>query len=162
MVYYYWGCLQWEGTPLLRHGKEVCPPFLRFSIQFDPILLLHAIWLTPAFCRKNRFVSITFSSRDILDLNLINCFFFFFFQPFYLLNSFKAFWINALFVFQSNWPPFSLILDHFDLSFLQKFFITCRTRLPKICWSLPPGVVYLSTYDCNVWSVSSLASIQVC
>ncbi len=47
--------------------------------------------------------------------------------------------------FQSNWPPFSLISDLFDHSFLQNLrsewarsFIACRTRLRNIGWNAPP------------------------
>ncbi len=61
-----------------------------------------------------------------------------------LFNTFEAFCIKFLLDFQSNWPPFSLILDLFDPSFSQNirsnwihFFSSCWTRLPKIWWSTP-------------------------
>ncbi len=41
------------------------PRFGDFRSDWVPILYLSTIRLTPSFCRKNRFVSITFSSRDI-------------------------------------------------------------------------------------------------
>ncbi len=40
------------------------PHFGGDQSDWVPILYLHTIWLIPSFCRKNRFVSITFSSRD--------------------------------------------------------------------------------------------------
>ncbi len=52
------------GTPILRHGGKVpqwWPSFLWLSIQFGPYCIIR---FTPSFCRKNQFVSITFSSRD--------------------------------------------------------------------------------------------------
>ncbi len=58
-----------------------------------------------------------------------------------LVNRFDAFCIN----FQSNWPPFSLLLDLFDLSFSQnlrsdwvQFLFACWVWLPNIWWSTPP------------------------
>ncbi len=57
------GPFMWEGgTPILRHGRKVprwWPQFLWLSIQFGPYCIVQ-----PDFCRKNQFVSITFSSRD--------------------------------------------------------------------------------------------------
>ncbi len=38
--------------------------FWDFQSEWVPIIYLHIIWLTPSFCRKNQFVSITFSSKD--------------------------------------------------------------------------------------------------
>ncbi len=40
------------------------PRFGDFRSDWVPILYFITIRLTPSFCRKNRFVSITFSSRD--------------------------------------------------------------------------------------------------
>ncbi len=61
-----------KGTPILGHGREVPQWWTPFwggggkGVQSDwiPILYLNTIQLTPFFCRKNWFVSITFSSRD--------------------------------------------------------------------------------------------------
>ncbi len=41
------------------------PRFWAFQSDWVPILSFNTIWLTPSFYRKNHFVSITFSSRDI-------------------------------------------------------------------------------------------------
>ncbi len=59
-----------EGcTPILRHDRKILwwwPPILWLSIPFGPYcnVWCNQIRLTPSFCRKNQFVSITFSSRD--------------------------------------------------------------------------------------------------
>ncbi len=100
------------GTPILGHGREVpqwWPPFWGFSIRLGPYFIPQHNLIDPSFCRKNRFVSITFSSRDTRTYQ---------FFP---------------------WFSFSLILDLFDPSFSQKrrsywvqTFFTCWTRLPKI------------------------------
>ncbi len=72
---WYWGHCHTEesqiipgmGTPILGHGSEVLrwwPHIFNFQSAWVPILGLIVIWLTLSFCRKNWFVSITFSSRD--------------------------------------------------------------------------------------------------
>ncbi len=55
------------GTHILGHGREVprwWPPFLRFSIRLGLYFIPHHNPIDPLFLQKNRFVSITFSSRD--------------------------------------------------------------------------------------------------
>ncbi len=59
------------GTPIPEYGGELplyWPLFGHFQIPLDPFFMLNSILLlTPSFCRKNQFVSITFSSRDNLS-----------------------------------------------------------------------------------------------
>ncbi len=67
----------WSGLGSRRGGGDVLPyldmvgrfrgddpPFLDFQSDWVPILYLNTIRLTLSFCRKSRFVSSTFSSRD--------------------------------------------------------------------------------------------------
>ncbi len=58
-----------EGPPILDSGREFprdLPPFLHFPDPIGSFFMLMLILLTPSFCRKNWFVSITFSSRSNL------------------------------------------------------------------------------------------------
>ncbi len=52
-----------EGTLIHRHGREV-PRFLRVAIRLGPNFMHHHELIDTSFCRKTRFISITFSSRD--------------------------------------------------------------------------------------------------
>ncbi len=57
----------WVILPYVGMVGRFCGDNHRFGdIQSDwvPILYLNTIRLTPSFCRKYQFVSITFSSRD--------------------------------------------------------------------------------------------------
>ncbi len=57
------GKVHWD--PWVGHGvTRWWPPFWGFHSDWVPMLYLRTIRLTPSFCRKNRVVSITFSSRD--------------------------------------------------------------------------------------------------
>ncbi len=91
------------------HGDDPC--FGDFQFDWVPFLYLTTIQLTLSFCRKNQFVSITFSSKDA-KVGLT------FYQN-VLFNRIKGFCINVFLYIQSNWPLFSLILDIFDPSFSQ-------------------------------------------
>ncbi len=57
------GILPYLGMVGRFRGDD--PRFWDFQSDWVPILYLITIRLTPSFCRKNRFVSILFSSRDI-------------------------------------------------------------------------------------------------
>ncbi len=50
------------GTPILRHDDDPC--FCDYRSDLVLIVWCNQIRLTPSFCRKNQFVSITFISRD--------------------------------------------------------------------------------------------------
>ncbi len=56
------GVLPYLGMVGRFRGDD--PRFWNFQSDWVPTLYLITIRLTPSFCRKNRFVSITFSSRD--------------------------------------------------------------------------------------------------
>ncbi len=56
------GVLPYLGMEGMFCGDD--PHFWDFQSDWVPILYLITIRLTPSFCRKNKFVSITFSSRD--------------------------------------------------------------------------------------------------
>ncbi len=105
----------WGGEgrelPYLDMAGRFCsvnPYFLDYWSNCVHILCLIMIWLTPSFYRKDQLVSITFSSRYTWTL---------IFHKNVLFNSFEAFCVDFLLDFQTNWPPFSLTLVHFDLSF---------------------------------------------
>ncbi len=128
-------------------------PSLRFSIQTGPYLMPH---LDP--CRKNQFVSITFSSRDI-------------WTKMYYLTIFKQFVSMFSFICGPNDPPLLLILDLFDPSFWQnlrsdwvQFVIVCWNPIPKIWWSTPPtGLQYYSKFNllqlnCSCFSTAAIHS----
>ncbi len=129
------GRIPGEGTPINGHGRD----YRFWDLRSDciPILCLIMIWLTSSFCRKNQFVFLTLSLSHLVPeilgpkVDLL-------FHQNVLFNSFKAFCINFLLDLQSNWLPFSLILDLLDPSFLQnsrsdwvQFFIVCWTHLPR-------------------------------
>ncbi len=84
------------------------PGFGDFQSDWVPILYLNTIRLTPSFCRK---ICLSLSHL-VPNVGL-------FFHQNVLFNRFKAFCVNFLFDFQSNWLPFSLILNLFDPSFSQ-------------------------------------------
>ncbi len=95
-----------KGTPILGYGREVpqwWTPFLRFSIQLGSYFMPHHNLIGPLFRQKKK---IAFSLSHLVPeiLGVI----------FHQIVLFKI-----LLDFQSNRPPFSLILDLFDPSFLQ-------------------------------------------
>ncbi len=115
-----------------------------FQSNWVPILYLNMIQLTTSFCRKNQFVSITFSCRDTRTKSWSNV------SPkCIILTDFKHFVSIFSLFFLFNWPPFSLILNLFDPSFSQtvssdwvQFFFACWTWLPEIWWSTHPPLQY--------------------
>ncbi len=89
------------GTPILGHGydgREVprwWPTFVWFSIWLGPHFILNTIRLTSSFRRKNQFVSITFSSSDIIWHNL---------SILYQFSSWISIQLNPFFIdFKSYW-----------------------------------------------------------
>ncbi len=125
------------GTPILGHGREVprwWPPFWGFSIQLGPqaILYLNTIRLTPSFWRKNRVVSIMFSSRYTRTLNWS-----IFFSKMYYLTDFKHF-VSI----------YSLIFNPID-SIFYWFYIILTLHFPK---NLDPnGSNLLSHAEPSYW-----------
>ncbi len=65
---YHTSSLNWGGVlPYFVMVGRFCgddPIFFNFQFDWVPILYLNTIRLTPSFCRKHQFVSITSSSRD--------------------------------------------------------------------------------------------------
>ncbi len=105
------------------HGREVqqwWPPFLRFSIRLGPYCMPHHDLIDPFSCRKKIGLSVSHLVPEILGpkVGLIV-------HQNVLFNRFKAFCINFLLDFQSNWLPFSVILDLFGSSYLQNLRSDC-------------------------------------
>ncbi len=106
--YPYW-CYIRGGTPILEDGGELSlywPQFLTFSDPIGSLSMPNSIILTPFFNKKLSF------------------------------DTFEAICTNFLLDFRSCCPPFSLLLDLFEPSFLQ----TLRSRWVHyfhVCWTLP-------------------------
>ncbi len=103
--------------------------FAFFKSHWVPFYLPNSILLTPCFCRKNQFVSITFSSRDKVG-NV--------FHHHLSFDHFEAFYINFLLYFRFS---FIVLRSCWFLIFQNPigsiFFIVLRTLPPRIWWSTP-------------------------
>ncbi len=93
----------------LIYGGGSTPIQLPWDWPFFDIFLM-----TPSFCIKDQFVSITFNSRNNLSYNWSN-----FLKINLSFAYLEAFRINFLLDVSCCWPPFSFFLDLVDPSFFE-------------------------------------------
>ncbi len=132
------------GTHILGHCTWWWPPFMRFSIRLGPYFMSCHDPSSRFFLQKNRFVSITFSSRN---LKLV-----YFFTKMYYLTDFKHFvstfspWFSIqLTLFLIDFKSFLTPHFHKTLEPIGPNIFACWTWLLKIWWNSHPGLNY-ATY----------------
>ncbi len=117
------------GDPILEHGREVLPwwpPCWGFSIRLGPYCIPQHNPIGPLFLQKKIGLSLLHLVPEMLGPKMD------------LIFHQNVFCIKFLLDFRSNWPPFSLMIDLSDPSFVQnrrsdwtQFVIACWAWLPK-------------------------------
>ncbi len=122
------------------------PRFRDCQSDWVSILYLTTIQLTPTFCRKNQFISITFSSRNTRSNLSPKCI---------ILTDFKHFVLIFSLILNPIDPPFHWFKIFLTPHFLQnlrsdwvQFFFTCWIQLPKNLmkyptWHITEGIMRL-------------------
>ncbi len=123
---------------MVGNFRSIDSRFRHFPIPLGPFSMPNSILLTPSFCRKIG-LSLSHLVPEIIWHKIC-----IFFHKYLSFDTFEAICTHFPLDFRSYWPPFSLLLDLFDPSFLQNLrsrwvhlFIVSWTSPPKIWWSLP-------------------------
>ncbi len=138
LYFWLWVPQRSGGTSILGHGREVpwwWHPFWRFIIRLGPYFIPQHDPIDLLFLQKGISVSLSHLVPEILGRK-----FGLLFHQNVLFNQFKAFCINFLLHVQSNWPPFSLILNLFVPSFSQNL-RSNWVQFLLACWTQPATMV---------------------